>query len=57
MNTDEWGPRAWFFIHSVAFNYPNNPTKYDKLNYKNFFTHLGNILPCEFCNISYNMYF
>ena len=51
---NEWGVHGWKFIHHVAWGYPRNPTDNDKLNYKNFFTMIGNILPCGGCNIHYN---
>ena len=48
-----WGPHGWIFLHSVTFNYPENPTQTDKLNYKSFFESLVNILPCEKCSSNY----
>jgi hypothetical protein len=51
---NEWGVHCWKFIHHVAWGYPFNPTETDKLNYKQFFTQLGTILPCITCNINYN---
>ena len=45
-----WGPNGWFFLHSIAFNYPNNPSVNDKTNYKMFFQQLSNVLPCEICS-------
>lgn len=44
-----WGPKAWFFLHSVALNYPKNPTDQDKQNYKQFFESIQYILPCPQC--------
>ena len=49
MNPKIWGPHAWFLIHSICLNYPENPTEVDKKNYKNFFLELSNVLPCEEC--------
>jgi hypothetical protein len=45
-----WGPALWFSIHSIAYAY--NP-QIDKENYFDFFSNLGNILPCEECRIHY----
>ena len=36
MDPEIWGPSAWIFLHTITLNYPNNPTIYDKQNYKNF---------------------
>lgn len=44
-----WGPHGWKFIHYIAFAYPNNPPDNVKETYKNFFTLLGNVLPCKLC--------
>ena len=53
MNPKKWGPKAWFFIHSVALNYPENPTKDDKEHFKMFFTMLQYVLPCSTCADNY----
>lgn len=53
MITKIWGPCAWFFLHSITFNYPLNPTAEDKQNYLNFFYNLQYILPCKTCRINY----
>jgi ATP-dependent Zn protease len=49
MNIKCWGTPGWKFIHIVALSYPDNPSNNDKINYKNFFTNLENILPCKIC--------
>ena len=53
MNPKIWGPSAWFFLHCVTLSYPSNPTAEDKMNYKNFFTYLGKVLPCYNCQENY----
>lgn len=62
MKTKVWGPPAWFFLHSIAMAYPkkinnNNP---EHIRIKNsmftFLSHLGNILPCAICGVSYSRY-
>jgi len=52
MLTTVWGPSAWHFIHTISFNYPNNPTREQKQYYKNFITNLINVLPCGHCRIN-----
>ena len=49
MNPKKWGPKAWFFIHSVALSYPLNPTEEDKEHFKTFFSILQYVLPCSIC--------
>ena len=56
MDPEIWGPSAWIFLHTITLNYPNNPTIYDKQNYKNFFTNLHHILPCEWCSKNYKQH-
>lgn len=33
----------------MSFNYPVNPTREDKVNYRNFVLNLRNVLPCGKC--------
>jgi len=49
MEPDIWGPSAWIFLHSITLNYPDNPTNLDKIQYRNFFNSLNNVLPCLIC--------
>tara|TARA_Y100001958_G_scaffold159682_1_gene162421 strand:+ start:7062 stop:7571 length:510 start_codon:yes stop_codon:yes gene_type:complete len=57
MNPKIWGPHGWFFIHSIALNYPNNPTFKQKQDYFNFFKSLMNVIPCEKCAFHYSQNF
>jgi len=54
MDPTRWGPKLWFFMHTLSFNYPENPTQNDKINIKNFFENLKYLIPCETCRIHYN---
>lgn len=56
MDTRFWGPDGWLLLHSIAENYPNNPSKEDKLNYKFFFNSLQFVLPCIYCRRSLKEY-
>ena len=49
MEPNIWGSHAWLFLHTITLNYPENPTKHDKENYKNFFESLSHVIPCEVC--------
>ena len=53
MDPSVWGPHAWFFLHTVTFTYPKNPTELDKRHMYDFFTKLQYILPCEMCKQHY----
>ena len=52
-NNNIWGPPAWTFLHTVTFNYPENPTEDDKKNFYDFFMNLQYVLPCEKCKAHY----
>ena len=53
MEPNIWGPDAWTFLHSITFQYPENPTDIDKQNYHTFFDSLKNVLPCPTCQEHY----
>ena len=36
MLTAIWGPGMWHFLHTMSFNYPNQPSKMQKKQYKDF---------------------
>tara|TARA_B100001094_G_C18176814_1_gene798349 strand:+ start:1311 stop:1781 length:471 start_codon:yes stop_codon:yes gene_type:complete len=55
-NNNIWGPPAWKFLHTITFNYPNNPSINDKITYKNFFIILQNIIPCSICQYNYKLH-
>ena len=40
MDPTIWGPKLWFVIHTVTFNYPSNPTNIDKKVHFDFFMNL-----------------
>lgn len=49
MNPEVWGPSAWAFLHAVALNYPECPSKEDKKNIETFLIYMGKVLPCYQC--------
>lgn len=51
--TQRWGKFFWSTIHFAALGYPENPSPYDKHNYKEFVVSLGNVLPCDKCRKNY----
>ena len=53
MEPKVWGSHAWIFLHTITLNYPDEPTKFDKENYKNFFENLSHVIPCEVCKDHY----
>ena len=53
MDPKIWGPKLWFFIHTIALNFPDNPSFEDIKNYEMFFENLKYIIPCEACRLHY----
>ena len=53
LNPKVWGPHGWFFIDSIVLSLPNKLSYEQKNIYKNFFTSLQDILPCEGCREHY----
>ena len=49
MLTSVWGPGMWHYLHTMSFNYPIKPTKYDKKHYRDFVLQLQYVLPCGKC--------
>lgn len=52
MLTTVWGPSMWHYLHTMSFNYPNNPTKEEREQYKNFILQLQYVLPCKYCRVN-----
>ena len=53
MDSDTWGPHGWFFLHTITFTYPDNPSPMEKAQYYNFFNNLQYVLPCAICKKNY----
>ena len=53
MDPKIWGPFMWFILHIITFNYPENPTPFDKQSYRDFFNNIKHVIPCEQCRKHY----
>jgi hypothetical protein len=42
-----WGPRYWFFLHTVAMTYPHHPNAVTKKKYYEFIQNLPLFIPVE----------
>ena len=47
--TQYWGPRYWYFLHSLVASYPEIPSETDKLLYQQMFILFVKLLPCTKC--------
>lgn len=54
MDPTKWGPHLWFFLHTISFNYPDNPSYIIRKQYNEFYNSLKNMIPCEACKKHYN---
>ena len=52
MLTTVWGPSLWHYLHTMSFNYPNNPTNENKKYYRDFILQLKHVLPCKHCRMN-----
>lgn len=48
-----WGPHLWKFMHYLTLSYPDNPNIDEQNKFRNFFTMIGQYLPCEKCRVNY----
>lgn len=48
-----WGPALWTTLHTMSFNYPEQPTEEEKAQYRDFFHALKYVLPCGECRRHY----
>jgi hypothetical protein len=42
-----WGPKFWFFLHTISLTYPNYPNTITKKKYYEFIQNLPMFLPIE----------
>jgi hypothetical protein len=47
LDPEIWGPHFWFFINTLALNYPNNPNDVTKKKYYEFIQNLPLFIPVE----------
>ena len=57
MDPNVWGPPAWEFLHSVTFQYPENPANFGRKKYYSFFESLKHVIPCPTCKSHYTQHF
>jgi hypothetical protein len=53
MNQNLWGPKYWFTLHTLSYEYPMEPTSNDKIRYYNFISSLQYMLPCSICRVNF----
>jgi len=53
LNQRVWGRPGWTFLHSVTFNYPDDPDSSTQETYRRFFSIIGDVLPCKKCRNHY----
>lgn len=55
MLTAIWGPSLWHFLHTMSFNYPENPCEADKRHYRTYIYSMIYVLPCGKCRVNLRM--
>ena len=56
MDPKVWGPKLWFVIHTLALNFPDNPSYEEKRIHEDFFNSLVFLIPCDKCRIHYRQH-
>ncbi len=51
-----WGRHLWYYLHTCAMNYPENPTPTDKKEMEEWLKTLPVTLPCRNCSKHYRSY-
>ena len=54
LNPDVWGPHYWFFIHTIALNYPHYPNDVTKKKYYEFIQNLPLFIPVNNIGIEFS---
>jgi len=47
LHPEVWGPNYWFFIHTIAMTYPNNPNAVIKRKYYEFIQNIPLFIPIQ----------
>lgn len=48
LNPKVWGPPMWFFLNTIAMNYPHHPNAVTKKKYYEFIQNLPLFIPVEY---------
>lgn len=52
---ETWGPAAWTWLHTVAFDYALRPTSYDRQQALAFLESFARAIPCPSCRRHFNL--
>lgn len=50
---EKWGPHLWYYLHTVAANFPTNPTEQEVHDMKLWLKTLSTTIPCKKCSFHY----
>lgn len=51
--TQYWGPRYWYFLHSLIASYPEEPSPIEKAVYQQMFVLFVKLIPCSKCFVHF----
>jgi hypothetical protein len=55
-NPEQWGPHLWYYLHTSAANYPQNPSIDEIEGMKQWVCSLAYTIPCKNCSKHYKSY-
>ena len=50
-----WGPRLWYLLHKITYNYPEISNVSEQLFYLNYFNIIQRIIPCPYCSAHFKL--
>ena len=56
VSTEVWGPKAWGFLHAIAFTYPTSPGAVEREAAYRLLVSFAHLLPCRKCRAHYKQY-
>lgn len=50
-----WGPRLWYLLHKITYNYPETLNATEQQYYLNYFNIIQRIIPCPYCSAHFKL--
>jgi hypothetical protein len=54
LDPNVWGPHYWFFLHTIALNYPQYPNAVTKKKYYDFISNIPLFIPVDSISVQFS---
>lgn len=54
LDPNVWGPKYWFFLHTIALNYPQYPNAVTKKKYYDFISNIPLFIPVDSISVQFS---